>query len=195
MGWVWSLVDSNRIITRGLALIDRITGKSSQYFLILNEEFERNIKPMDRLKFVIGTLDGLKQDLEGNYLKNLSELIHGDIFSDYLEMAEYLLEESYKVAAAVIAGSTLEEHLRKLCDKNGIETKLKSTKGIRHKKADAMNSDLARDKVYSKLEQKNIIAWLDLRNKAAHGRNNEYDETQVDLFIKSIREFIIRNPA
>ncbi len=36
-------------------------------------------------------------------------------------MAEYLLKEGYKDPAAVITGSTLEEHLRKLCIKNGID--------------------------------------------------------------------------
>ena len=38
-------------------------------------------------------------------------------------MAEYLLHEGYKDSAAVIAGSTLESHLRALCNKNGIDIK------------------------------------------------------------------------
>jgi hypothetical protein len=72
-------------------------------------------------------------------LQSISELIHADIFADFLEMADYLLEQGYKDPAAVITGSVLEEHLRKLCDKNGIDT----TQNNRPKKADTLNSELA----------------------------------------------------
>ncbi len=37
-------------------------------------------------------------------------------------MAEHLLDEGYKDAATVIAGSSLEPHLRQLCQKSGIPT-------------------------------------------------------------------------
>ena len=56
-------------------------------------------------------------------LANIDELIHADIFTGFLEMGYYLLEEGYKDPAAVLAGGTLEEHLRKLCQKNNIETR------------------------------------------------------------------------
>jgi hypothetical protein len=62
-------------------------------------------------------------------------------------------------------------------------------------KSDHMNSDLAKSNAYSKLDQKNVTAWLDLRNKAAHGQYNEYNADQVVLLISAIREFVTRNPA
>ncbi len=58
-----------------------------------------------------------------------------------------------------------------------------------------MNSELASATVYSKLDQKNVTAWLDLRNKAAHGQYSEYSKEQVALFIQSVRDFITRIPA
>ena len=106
-------------------------------------------------------------------------------------MSEYLLSEGYKDPAAVIAGSVLEEHLRKLCIRNGIAVE---TTG-KPKKADTLNSELAAKTVYSKLDQKSVTAWLDLRNKAAHGKYSEYNKEQVDLMIKSVRDFLSRNPA
>ena len=47
------------------------------------------------------------------------------------------------------------------------------------KKTDSMNNDLASADVYSKLDQKNVTAWLDLRNKAAHAQYGEYNHDQV----------------
>jgi hypothetical protein len=47
--------------------------------------------------------------------------------------------------------------------------------------------------VYNKLDHKNVIAWLDLRNNAAHGKYNEYTQEQVELMLSSVSDFISRN--
>jgi hypothetical protein len=49
---------------------------------------------------------------------------------------------------------------------------------------------LAAASTFSKLDQKNVTAWLDLRNKAAHGKYAEYETPQVNLLIGGIRDFI-----
>ena len=125
-------------------------------------------------------------------LAKLHKLVHADIFTDFLEMADYLFEEGYKDPAAVLAGSTLEEHIRTLCLNNNVEI----MKGdSRYRTANRLNADLAGTNVYSKLDEKSVTAWLDLRNKAAHGKYDEYSKEQVALMVQSIRDFISRNPA
>ena len=79
--------------------------------------------------------------------------------------------------------------------KHSIEIDLTSAKGVRPKKADLLNSDLAKSNVYSKLDLKNVTAWLDLRNNAAHGKYDEYTREQVAVMISGIRDFLTRNPA
>ena len=106
------------------------------------------------------------------------------------------MENGYKDAAAVVIGSTLEAHLRQLCQKFGIEIEIPDSKGnLRTKKADRMNSDLADTSAYRKLDQKSVTAWLDLRNKAAHGKYGEYTSDQVALLAQSVHDSISRNPA
>lgn len=187
----------NNLITRIKAIIKRITGEDSEYYKRIEDIFSHYEKQYDHIKLepLKGVLDALYQDLKAGYLKSFSELIHADIFSDYIEMAEYLLDEGYKDPAAVITGSTLEEHLRKLCIKNGIDIEIMPHGKLKPKKADGMNSDIANKDVYTKLEQKSVTAWLDLRNKAAHGKYSEYNENQVKQMIMGVRDFIIRNPA
>lgn len=41
------------------------------------------------------------------------------------------------------------------------------------------------------LEQKNITAWLDLRNKAAHCKYDEYSIEQVNLMYQGVLNFIM----
>lgn len=183
------------IITRVITAIERITTKKSEYYIRVEELLKKKEDDRKKVVHVIGVLEGLYRDLEADYLKSFSEIIHADVFSDYIEMAEYLLEEGYKDPAAVITGSTLEEHLRKLCLKNGIDIEIMSKGKLKPKKADAMNSELAKQGVFSKLEQKSVTAWLDLRNKAAHGKYSEYNDTQVKQMNMGVRDIIIRKPA
>jgi hypothetical protein len=189
-------VTSQAFLARARAAIARISGTESAY----SKQLETVLKRADtydaqRVAMAIGIVTALLMDLKSGYVASLQELIHGEIFADFLEMADYLCHEGYKDASAVIAGGTLESHLRQLCIKNGIEVQVSTSRGIESKKADQMNSDLARENVYSKLDQKNITAWLDLRNKAAHAKYTEYSKEQVELLIAGIRDFITRNPA
>jgi hypothetical protein len=180
------------LLTRVEATFERLTLKDSPYrkrFNGYNRNVDDQIIP---LSFGISILRALRTDYEAGYIQTFSELVHANLFNDFLEMADHLLEQGYKDPAAVIAGSVLEEHLRKLCDKNGID--VKKPDGT-PKKADTLNSELAGANVYSKLDQKIVTAWLDLRNKAAHGKYTEYTKDQVALLIQSIRDFITRNPA
>ena len=85
-------------------------------------------------------LQALRTDYECGYLQSVVELVHADVFADFIEMADYLLQQHYKDPAAVVAGSVLEAHLRKLCDKNTIPVVKPDGSP---KKADALNSDLA----------------------------------------------------
>jgi hypothetical protein len=139
-----------------------------------------------------GILSALKSDFENDYLRSVEELIHADVFTDFLDMGAHLLDQGYKDAAAVICGSVLEEHLRKLSTKAGLPGLLAS--GV-PKKADLLNSELASAVVYTKLDMKNITAWLDLRNKAAHGRYSEYSKDHVQLMIAGVRNFFASHPA
>ncbi len=181
------------LITRAKATVNRITGRNSDYYKRMEEVLNRpKLKDSYNLKFAMGSLDALLHDLEKDYLESISELIHGEIFSDYLDMAQHLLEEGYKEASAVIGGSTLEEHLRKLCQKNNINIEVSTPKGLKPKKADVMNADLKKAGIYPLIQQKQVTTWLGIRNDAAHGHYNNYTEEQVKNMLIGLRDFFVR---
>jgi hypothetical protein len=184
------------LVTRAVAAVRRIAGRTSTD----SQETDRLLKQAPALHvhtpLIVGVVRGLRADVGAGYLASLTELIHADLFADFLEMAEHLSREGYKDAAAVIAGSSLEAHLRQLCQKNSISPDSPTGSGPpTPKKADRLNSELAAAGVDSKLDQKNVTAWLGLRNKAAHGRYAEYDTGQVGLLIAAVRDFVSRTPA
>jgi hypothetical protein len=79
----------------------------------------------------INILNSVKKELEDGWVFKLKDLVTAEIFTDFIEMAKYFLSEGYKDPAAVIIGGVLEEHLRQLCQKNGIPITI--TKGGRIK--------------------------------------------------------------
>lgn len=175
------------------ATIDRLAPPGSRYRKNAHAALERYVNDITlKIDNLIGILKALKVDYEAGHLEAIHELIHADVFADFLEMAYYLLEEGYKDPAAVFAGGVIEDQLRKLSQKNEIAAQKEDS---RPKKADRLNADLTSANVYSKLDQKNVTAWLDLRNKAAHGKYSEYSKEQVALMIQGIRDFISRYPA
>jgi hypothetical protein len=182
-------------LTRCEAAAIRVGGAHSAYVKQLAEILSRPSHDGQKCIYAVGVIKALKDDVQAGYLRTFEELIHGDLFCDYLEMAHHLLEEGYKDAAAVLAGGTLEGHLRQLCIKHGIPTTTISGSIERPKKAEQMNTDLRSQSAYALLDQKNVTAWLDLRNRAAHGQYGSYTPDQVALLIDGVREFIARVPA
>lgn len=180
------------LVTNAIAAIHRITGENSTYskevIKVQNKDPELHVHTSS----IIGIVMALKNDLDNGYLHSFVEVIHGDIFSDFLEMATYLNDSKYKDASAVIAGATLENHLKQLSNKHSIS--LMDING-RSKKASLLNDELTKAGVYDKLDSKNVVAWLDLRNKAAHGSYGDYNIDQVKLLISNIQNFITRKPA
>jgi hypothetical protein len=160
------------------ATLDRLAPPGSTYRLSID----------NHISYQIGSLRALKRDYADGFLATIQGLVRAEVFSDFLEMAEHLSEQGYKDPAAVLVGGVLEEHLRALCLAKSIPIIVSG----HSKKADAMNSDLANAQVYNKLDQKNVTAWLDLRNKAAHAKYTEYTQDQVGIMLSAVREFIAR---
>ena len=147
-----------------------------------------------KLEMLMGIVEALLVDLEDGFITSHATLIRGELFDDFLEMATHLLEGGYKDAAAVIAGSALEAHLKQLCQNRDIAVERERNGSIQPINADRLNAELAKSEAYNKLDQKSVTAWLGLRNNAAHGNYQEYDRAQVTLTIDSIRNFIARYP-
>lgn len=184
--------EHQKIITMAMASIERVSPPGAIYPKRAAAIVEREGWIGTILKELIGVIEALKADLEAGYLSSFQELIHAEAFGDFLGMARHLADEGYKDPAAVIAGSTLEAHLRNLALKFGLSADDQSGRPL---KADRLNADLAKEGAYSKLDQKSVTAWLDLRNQAAHGRYAEYSLPQVQLMLDGVRDFVARNSA
>ncbi len=173
-----------------LSFIESTFGREHSYY----REFDKRVDNYWESdgKYALGILTAIRDQIKGGWIETTKGLVTAEVFADFLEMAEHLLDQKYKDPSAVVVGSVLEEHLRQLCAASSLPVEdLSSGKAV-PRKADTLNSDLAKAGKYSKLDQKQVTAWLDLRNKAAHGKYSEYTDEQVVLMLAGVRDFVSR---
>ncbi len=131
----------------------------------------------------LAILRALKGDIEKGYLTSYRTLVIADVFSNFLDMAEHLLENEYKDPSASLIGAVLENGLRKICDNH--KTTIKSKDNI-----SSLNRKLADNKIYTRIVQRQIEVWNKIRDYADHGHFNEYKKEDVEGMFKGVSNFL-----
>lgn len=171
----WKVKAKNLLITA--------CGDKSQHFIAFEAgETPTTMESNYSVKKRLGAIFlAAMEDFNGGYLASLKNLVQAEVFDSELEQATELLNNGYKLAAAVITGVVLETALRDLCNSNSIPSG----------KLDTMNGQLAKAGIYNKLQQKRITAIADIRNSAAHGKPEEFNEPDVVNMIRDVEAFLL----
>jgi len=147
-----------------------------------------------KLNRVMAYLKAIKSDFEGGFLKDLQLEIESEIAVDYMGQAEHLLAEGTTgkydhVPAAVISGAVLEKALKTLCSKQNppISTIKPNNEPLT---LNPLIDELKKAGVFNELKAKQLRAWADIRNQAAHGEFEKFNRSDVELMIKGIENFL-----
>ncbi|MHC4122916.1 MAG: DUF4145 domain-containing protein [Planctomycetota bacterium] len=177
-----STLDYNKWYTSASNLIEKTCGSNNSYYRKIEALYVENRGQSYIMPGCLGILKALYEDLKLGLLEDTKALITAEVFTDFIEQAEYLLNEGYVLPAAVIARTVLEDALRTLCRKNDIDLSKKP-------KLEWMNVELTKKGVYNRNTQKQITAWAGIGNSAAHGKTEEFTEDDVNNMIKGIINF------
>jgi len=131
-----------------------------------------------------GFLKGTLSDFKIGFLKDLRAEIRVEVDTNFLSQANRLLNENLKDPAAMLIGAVLEDTLRQLCQKHGV------SEGAN---IESMNAPLRTAGAYGLPVQQQVTAWAAIRNKADHGRFDEYDLGQVKLMHQGVLDFVARH--
>ena len=176
--------------TACLSFIERVYGKDHTHYAQFTVKTDSYF--FSDSERALAILAAIRSELAGGWLFDFKSLVAAELFSDLLDQADHLLSQGYKDAAAVMIGSVLEENLRQLCIRCNVDTNdTKDGKDV-PRKADRLNSELAKASVYSALDCKQVTAWLGLRNDAAHGHYERYTKDQVHNHLRGVIEFMAR---
>ena len=179
------------IATRFRAAIRRLSASDSEYVRRASE-VEGRATPSYAVRYLGGILQALRADIDAGYSQSIEELIHAELFDDFLEMAKELLAKKYVGPAAVVAGSVLEEHLRRLADKHGVSRA--DAKG-RPKSVDLLSVELRDARAFLEIRRKAIQSWYAQRTAGAHGNAGTLVESEVARMIDAVRDFVADHPA
>ena len=134
----------------------------------------------------IGILRAVLEDIEQGYIETVRQLLTAEVFSDFFEQAEHLLQSGYVAPAASLAGAVLENGLRSIASRAGVRVKARDD-------LSSLNNRLGQKGVYSRLIQKRVSYWTDIRNAADHGQFNEITKNDVGDLVRGAQSFLADN--
>jgi hypothetical protein len=166
--------------TNVLNLIHRTFGEASVHYRHFEEHYAKFAGHDYEFEDCQSIFAAAKEDYEGGYLFNVRALAKAEVLSDALSQAKELLNSSYKDPACILARVALETTLKELSGKYGVP----------HGKLDRMNADLCKAGAYNMAKQKQITAWAEVGNKAAHGEWNTYTDKDARAMVDGVEALV-----
>ncbi len=137
----------------------------------------------------LATLKGIRDNYLNGFHADFEQLIIANVSADYMEQAEALLGEGFYVPAAVLCGVDLENRLRSYCE--NLDPPIETVKPNGESKTlGSLIGELDQVKAFDKQTRKMLRAWADIRNAAAHGRDDEFTREQVELMLLGVNGFL-----
>jgi len=179
--------------TKSVTLLSHILPKDHVHYSAV-ESMPGLQNTESKLEWGVSMLKGVKNDLEEGFFDNIVSQIEAEVASDYMGQAEQLLSEGQSgkfdhVPAAVLAGAVLEKGLRTLCANQRPEIPVVTSKGD-PKTLNPMIDELKKAGIFNELRAKQLRAWADVRNKAAHGEFDQFSRKDVEQMIQGVTNFL-----
>jgi hypothetical protein len=131
---------------------------------------------------VHGVLLAAKADWESGLLRSIEFVLAAATFDDFLDHAEFYHKGGKKVECSVLASAVLEDVVKKIAKKNGIDAAGQSLEQI----VDFLTGAQA----LSPVKAKRIKSWAAVRNSALHAEWDKFDIKDAGMMIAGIRELV-----
>lgn len=128
-------------------------------------------------------LMAVRDDLAEGRLTSFRAFVTAEVFSDFLDMAEHLLEHGYKDPGASLVGAVLERALRDIAATNDIPVRSRDD-------LTAMAQRLGAKGVFNALVLKKLSLWIGIRNHADHGEFEQYTAEDVKDMHSGVSTFL-----
>jgi hypothetical protein len=177
-----------------LAVLNDTVGGGHPLFSVLDNALKSKdymvARSASRAVIILYQEGGLKSprlaiahEIEGNFL---------DIAQAQVQAAETSKDTNQRQLqlsiSAFLAGATLEDALRRLCDTYSIAYDVDRTSIS--KLQSVLYQPSKKIEIISASENKQITVWGDTRNKADHGRFGEITHTEVIAMVLGVRAFL-----
>lgn len=166
--------------TNVLNLLQRTFGENSVHYKNFAKHYDGFAGWISDFDDSYGIFKAAREDYEQGYLFNIRTLAKAEVLADALTQAKELLASGYKDPACILARVALESALKDLAVRYNV------TEG----KLDRMNADLTKAGAYNMAKQKQITAWAEIGNKAAHGDWSDYTAQDAAAMVTGVESLV-----
>lgn len=149
--------------------------------LLVHPDLQKGF-PANLGRKMLGILESLAADLRAGLLKKFEYIVLGASFDNFLDHATDYHRAGKKLEAAVLAAVVLEDTIRKIAEKHGLEAHGPSL--------DSITDELVKLRVLTPVKAKRIKAYVGTRNRALHADWEGFDIRDVGEMILGVRELI-----
>lgn len=183
--------DFEALKIKTLNLLQNIKARDSQLIEYIRKSSYHDISTLH------GWIVAYKDDYEKGFLDDLTQMIETNVNVDYMRIAEQVFQDnttgtpidSY-VPAGILAGAVLENALRTLCQRKGINIFKPSGD---YKALNALIEDLQKATVFSAAQGDILRGYAKIRNDLAHGHFTNVTRQKVENMINEVKDFIAKN--
>ncbi|MGE0646055.1 MAG: DUF4145 domain-containing protein [Nitrospira sp.] len=163
-----------------LSLLDKSFGRESIHFTTLSDHVKRFVGWEKQFEECRSIFKAAREDYEGGYLFSVRALVKAEVLADAFSQVRSLLASNYNDPSCILCRVALEVALKELCDR----------KAIPQGNLEKMNTELCKVGVYNMAKQKQITAWADIGNKAAHGQWDQYTQNDAQSMLDGVQALV-----
>jgi uncharacterized protein YutE (UPF0331/DUF86 family) len=191
-GWRLSMVPEHRVaefqawVLSVANIITLVSLPGSPYLAeldrIMTHEYVKYGVPVPVFQKLEGMLISAKQEWDAGLLRRIEHLVAAETFDDFLDHAEAYHKAGKVIEASVLASAVLEDTVKRVARKNGIDPSGKTL--------DPLITELAKANVFTPVKAKRYRAAAGIRDKAFHAEWDKIDLKDVGELIRSTRDLI-----
>lgn len=138
----------------------------------------------EHMSQALGILKSAKEEYELGLVHEIKHILAVEFFDSLLEQAKELLNKGYKDPAAILGRVIIENTLRDLCTKNGVQY-------LEEDGASKLNEMLKDGAIFTLPQFKLCRTNIELGNDAAHGKFKKYSKDDVNKMLEYIENSLL----
>ena len=184
--WATDLVQAQAWMASAANAILQIVPPKSFYQaemerLVTHEQLKSGI-PTSILEKVLGVLQSVRAEAQAGLLAKLEYQVFATAFDDFLDHASSFHKSGKVKEAAILVSAVLEDTVKRIAAKNGINPASLSLEPLVDQLTDA--------EVLTAIKSKRIKSYAGVRNSALHAEWDKLDLKDIGQVINGVRELL-----
>lgn len=149
---------------------------------ILADENLAHGMPFRVVQKLYGVLVSVNTEWKYGLLRSIEYIVVAETFDDFIDHASLYHKANKVIEASILASAVLEDTIKKIALKNGIDTN--------NKTLEPLIDSLVKADVLTGVKAKRVKSYAGVRNHAMHAEWDKIDIKDVGEIIRGVRELI-----